>query len=129
VSEDTRNPVNALIAEYCEKRGIPVTEVSGSLLSDVSVLLGATHLVLASGTFGRTIVLLSDTVQHVYEFERSAWLYPLDEGVTHHRVVDVLGGYKDAVLTDNWDNTDEQRRLMVHYPATALSLRTLPATT
>ena len=124
VSEDTANPVHALITDYCEKSGIPLTPVSGDLLSDVSVLLGATHLVVSAGTFGRAMVLLSDTVRHVYEFEKSAWLYPLEPQVTLHRVVDTVAGYRDAVMAGNWDNSDEQRRLMAHYPKSAL--RVLP---
>ena len=121
VSEDTANPVHGLITDYCEEEGISLTPASGDLLSDVSVLLGATHLVVASGTFGRTIVVLSSRVKHVYEFEKSAWLYPLGAGVTLHRVVDTDGSYRNAVMSDNWDNTVEQRHLMANYPPSALS--------
>ncbi len=122
VSEDTANPVHGLITDYCEKNGIPLTPVSGDLLSDVSVLLGATHLVVSAGTFGRAMVLLSDKVRHVYEFEKSAWLYPLEPEVTLHRVVDTVAGYRDGVMAGNWDNSDEQLRLMAHYPKSALRL-------
>lgn len=125
VSEDTNNPVVDLIARYCDQRGIDLTQVSGSLLSDLSVLLGARHLVVASGTFGRTVVLLSEKVRHVYEFEKSAWLYPLDNEVTLHRVSDVVGEYRDSVMADNWDNTEQQRLLMVQYPSSSLRLDTI----
>ena len=116
VSEDTNNPVFDGLVSYCRDREIPCVTYSGDLLSDLHVLAGAKNLVVAAGTFGRAVIACSDEIEAVYEFEQTGFLYPLPSSVSHHRVVDVAGEYRQAVLSGNWKNTPEQKELMVSYP-------------
>ena len=112
VAEDDKNPVYGQLVSYLAEQGIPCERVSGDLLSDLHVLAGAQHLVVASGTFGRAVVVCSDEVRHVYEFEQTGVLYPLPSRVSLHRVVDrggrVSGESVVQKLAQHWraENSD-----------------------
>jgi len=122
VSEDRTNPVVDGLVEYCDVRKIPYEHQSSDLLSDLHALMAAKNLVVAAGTFGRAVILCSEEVQNVYEFENSGLLYPLSLGVTHHRVIDQAGEYLERVLSRNWKNSEEQRSLMMNYPESHLQI-------
>ncbi len=108
VSEDRRNPVVDGVVAYCHRHGIPCEHQSEDLLSDLHVLFGAANLVIAAGSFGRALIVCSEAIRNVYEFESTGFLYPLPPGVAHCRVVDYVGDYRKGILAGNWNNTEEQ---------------------
>ena len=108
------------LIEFCTERGIAVTTQSGSLRDDIFTLLGATALVAGRGSFIPQVVGLSPCVEDVYTYESGYGLALSREGVTTHRVIDVAGDYRTAVLSDNWRNTVAQRETMVRYPEDSL---------
>jgi hypothetical protein len=120
VHEDLRNPVLAPLLEGCRQRGLPVFEQSGSVQEDIAFLLRAQTLVAGRGTFVPAIAGLSRHAKEVFYFEDKFTLFPPVPGLRLTRVVDGKGDYVRQALSKNWANTQEQRDLMVTYPATNL---------
>ncbi|MDA9786875.1 hypothetical protein N9C74_02465 [Pontimonas sp.] len=120
VHQGTSMPTLQPLIEFCTERGIAVTTQSGSLRDDIFTLLGATALVAGRGSFIPQVVGLSPCVEDVYTYESGYGLALSREGVTTHRVIDVAGDYRTAVLSDNWRNTVAQRETMVRYPEDSL---------
>jgi len=122
VHQGTKMPVFEPLLLACQRRKIPVETQSESLMSDLSRLLTATTIVAGRGSFVPQIVGLSRCVKTVYTFESGFGLSVPKAGLTVHRVFDDAGTYRESVLSNNWRNTPEQRRLQVDYPIDALRL-------
>ena len=122
VHQGTQMPVFEPLLLACKRRKIPVETQSESLMSDLSRLLTATTIVAGRGSFVPQIVGLSRCAKTVYTFESGFGLSVPKAGLTVHRVVDDAGTYRQTVLSNNWRNTPEQRRIQVEYPIGSLRL-------
>lgn len=121
VSEDRLNPVHALIIEWCRKNEVTVEETGASLGEAIRVIMSASNLTSANGTFIPSLLFLSEGNKDVFCFQDS--VNPLLErkGLTIWCVRDVEGGYIQSVMSRNWSNSPSQRKLMVEYPKAFLS--------
>lgn len=124
VFQDSSNPVVAGIIEYCELRKISLVKQSSTDTEDVSLLLSASNLAGARGTFIPAIAGLSQYLRNVYFFEDKFTVLPRKEGLTTHQVIDVDGSYRQEVLSGNWKNSPFQRELMMNYPTSSLAIST-----
>ena len=120
VHQDDKNPVLAPLIEACHEQGLNVEKFSGSLVEDLTLLLGAHTIVAGRGTFIPAIVGLSDSIRTVYYFEDKFVLFPERPDVEITRVLDADGRYRNELLSNNWANSPEQRGLMVEYPLSHL---------
>lgn len=120
VHQDDKNPVLAPLIEACHEQGLNVEKFSGSLVEDLTLLLGAHTIVAGRGTFIPAIVGLSDSIRNVYYFEDKFVLFPERPDVEITRVLDADGRYRNELLSNNWANSPEQRGLMVEYPLSHL---------
>ena len=121
VFEDCGNPVISPLVQFVESLGIPLIRHSGSLESDLSVLLSARTLVAGIGTFMSGVVSISKNVKTIYGFERYANWGNVDLNVI--MVSDSKRDYVGSILTNNWRNTPEQRELMLTYPDENLAFK------
>jgi hypothetical protein len=127
VHQDLLNPVIPGIFSFCETLGIDVSSQSGTIQEDLTILLGATHLVAGRGTFAPAVAGLGKDCQEVFYFEDKCTMVPLRSDVRFVRVVDRDEGFTSAVLSRNWQNTPEQRALMLDYPASSLEICSAPS--
>lgn len=125
VHQDEKNPVLKPLLETCKTRGIPVTTHSGAVRDDIAELLRASTLVAGRGTFMPAVVGLSRNVKRVFYFHDKFSLHPPVADVELIRVTDAEGTYVRDVLSNNWENSDYQRDLMLHYPPSNLEFSTL----
>lgn len=121
VLEDQSNPVAPEIEALCQGLELPVFQFSGTLQEDLTVLLGATNLTAGRGTFIPAVAGLSANCVNLYFFEDKCSISPRPNHVKMHRVVDQTGYFRARLLSGNWENSVEQRALMVSYPVSALS--------
>lgn len=117
VHQDDSNPVITGILEECRMRSLKVHTQSSTLDEDLPVLLRARTLVAGRGTFIPAIVGLSDVASRVFFFEDKFALQPPKKGIRLHRISDKKGDYVRQVLSNNWENSPEQRAMMLSYPA------------
>ena len=120
VHQDDTNPLLAPLIEACHKQGLNVKTFSGSLVEDLTLLLGAHTIVAGRGTFIPALVGLSDTIRAVYYFEDKFVLFPEKPEIGITRVIDAHGLYRRELLSNNWANSPDQRALMVEYPLSHL---------
>lgn len=114
VFEDKGNVVIDPLIGFISGRGIPLRIHSGTLESDLSILMSAKTLVAGIGSFIPGVASISNNIKSVYGFERYAnW------GNGKLNVIlceDVAKDYVSAVMSKNWRNLPEQRSLMISYP-------------
>lgn len=122
VHEDFANPVLDGIVAASTALNIPITHQSGSVPEDIAVLMTARSLAAGRGTFVPAIVGLSRCVERVFFFEDKFSLFPDRETLDIQRIFDSGGDYVAAVLSHNWENSDEQRDLMLSYPVQNLTV-------
>jgi len=122
IHEDLLNPVIPRVLALCRELGMGVNTQSGTIQEDLAVLLGAQHLVAARGTFGPAVAGLAKYCEEVFYFEDKCNMIPQRSDVDFVRVVDRDGGFTSTVLSHNWQNTTEQRDLMLSYPASSLEI-------
>lgn len=120
VFEDRGNPVIGPLAEYAKHLGVEVETVSGSLKCDIEFLLRGKVLVAGRGSFMSGITTLSRHARKVYYFE-SLYNDWGKEEIDQVRIRDVGGAYLEKVLS-RWENTAEQRELMLRYPLDQIAL-------
>jgi len=120
VCEDNESPVLLPIAALCDSLGIEHFFQSGTLAEDLALLASATNLVVGRGTFAPAIVLLNMALEKVFFFEDRFDSKFVDPSTELVRVVDEQGTYRESVLQGGWVNSEEQRKLMVSYPTSAL---------
>ena len=108
------------IRDLCRKLKIEVKTQSGTVLEDIGTLLRAESIVAGRGTFVPAIANLSRYCTTVFFFEDKCNLIPRRSGIRLIRVADLEKNYKDAILSNNWQNTLEQREMMTSYPLSSL---------
>lgn len=122
VFQDHLNPVLDELVRLCKKRSIKCTSQSNSLKEDIESLAGAHTFVAGRGTFGPAIAGISPHLKKVYFFEDKFWVQPRRDGFELYRVFDSNGGYREKVLSGNWENRPDQLALMTSYPVSNLKL-------
>lgn len=120
VSEDDSNPAMAELVSALSRAGIAFRLESNTLLDDVRLLCGAETVVSSFGTFVWAAALISPFMKSLWFFHRFRSGGCLSRGIALHRVIDDGGDYVASMVQNNWRNTEEQRRLMVEYPAERL---------
>jgi hypothetical protein len=124
VFEDEANPVIASLREFLLEKKISFTEQCSDLRSDFRTILAAKNLVLAQGTLGQAMVLLSRNLERLITFGSAfSPQFPKSSAPQMIAVEDVKGDYKDQVMRGNWENSLEQRNLMMTYPSKFLALQ------
>jgi len=117
VFENRANPCIDAAEAWLKARRLEVVTQSSSLEEDLRVLLSARRLVIGAGTFGISVAILSTQLRRLYTFKSETWDYLRLPGVEMVQGVDVAGSYTTALLSHNWTASDEQRALMLSYPA------------
>lgn len=125
VHGDWENPVLGPLIEACEVRGRRAHLQSGLLPADMEVLLTGSTLVAGRGTFMPAVVGVSRFASKVFFFHDKFSVDPPVAGLEIIRIRDVEGTYVRDVLSNNWENSDYQRNLMLTYPQSNLELGTL----
>lgn len=125
VHGDWENPVLGPLIRACEVRGTPAHLQTGLLTADLEVLLTGSTLVAGRGTFMPAVVGLSRHVSRVYFFHDKFSVVPPVEGIDMIRVGDADGTYVRELLSNNWENSDHQRNLMLTYPQGNLEFSTV----
>ena len=125
VHGDWENPVLGPLIEACEVRGTPASLQTGLLPADMQVLLTGSTLVAVRRTFMPAVVGVSRRASKVFFFHDKFSVNPPVGGVEMIRVSDVEGTYVRDVLSDNWENSDYQRELMLTYPQSNLAFSAL----
>lgn len=120
VHQDESNPVLPGIRGLCGKLNIELRLQSGTVLEDIGTLLRAESIVAGRGTFVPAVANLSRYCTTVFFFEDKCNLIPRRSGIRLIKVTDRDKHYKDAILTNNWQNTPEQREMMTSYPLSSL---------
>lgn len=135
VYEDRQNPCVGAFIEYLNARGIEHRAVSGPLEDDVAELLGARVICQSFGTFTESVLCLSEHAVAAYAFREVAAFgghnkppgcgvqeLLLKRGVALHVIKDVGPHY---LARDTWDNSKEQRDVMLSFPESALIVERL----
>jgi hypothetical protein len=125
VHGDWENPVLGPLINACEGRGTPVQLQTGLLPADLEVLLTGSTLVAGRGTFMPAVVGVSRHASRVYFFHDKFSVDPPVEGIDMIRVSDKEGTYVRDVLSNNWENSEYQRDLMLTYPQSNLEFSTV----
>lgn len=124
VFEDEANPVIANLREYLVEKKISFAEQSSDVRSDFKTILAAKNLVLAQGTLGQAMVLLSGNLEKLITFgSASSPRFPKSSAPKAIAVKDAKGDYTDLVMRGNWENSPEQLNLMVTYPSEFLAFQ------
>ena len=122
VSEDRGNPNWPLIAEWCRLHDVHLTLAGSEVIEALNNLVMADNLVLSRGTFAPAAILLASHAKRLFYFgDRPDTLIC---SATHEvwQVQDRGGRYTSSLLSKNWVNSEEQRRLMVDYPESDVSI-------
>lgn len=122
VHQDQENPVLLGLQRLCIDLKLTIATQSGTLIDDIGILMQAETLVAGRGTFVPGVANLSPNCKRVIYFEDKCNLSPQKSGLELTRVIDLEGKYKEAVLSNNWGNSIEQRELMLGYPVSSLKM-------
>ncbi len=119
VFEDKSNPIIDPLIDFAKQRCSRVEEVSGDIRSDIEYLLRAKTLVVGGGTFLPAIAAMSRNLTTVYSFLGNfvTWGNP---NISCTIVGDKQDVYSSEILSNNWQNTESQRKLMLEYPMDTL---------
>lgn len=126
VYENLANPVIPKIRNLAELRGIQCVASSGSFTEDLAILLSAKTLVTGGGTLADAIILLSPNIERWISFGINPRTFfearTLDSVVS---VFDTSGRYSNEILSGRWQNSSEQRELMLNFQACDLEISEL----
>lgn len=120
VYENRLNPVIDALEAHLSAHAIPFTVQSGSIVEDTAALVNGRHLVFGFGTLGPAICYLSDSVETVVSFA-NGYDHKFREIPTVKNVVEVTDA-GDYIRPGGWNNSPEQRRVMIEYPESNLRL-------
>ena len=123
VFENKSNPIINPLIRYCDGRDIEVEISSSSFKSDVERLMGAECLVCGWGTFAPVVANLGGNLKKVYTFNKYPPLIDIPN-VEFIKILDRKGTYSEKILSRNWENSPEQRSLMISYPEDYLCFET-----
>lgn len=128
LAEDMSNPVTLPLLAFLRDRHIPVVlRASQPLKQDLGIMLAAKTLVLANGTFGHAVTMLSPSLERLFHFRRSTsaridiGTYVPNNVVAHIADVDE-GSY---INIGDWRNSDAQNELMLQLEAKNLRWSTV----
>lgn len=123
VFESDLNPVIRGLKGWLRQHNIPCDLQSSSFSEDLAVLLRARSLVLARGTLGPALTLLSSNLKTVTVFgSQDVNRFMKKSAPRVLRVVDKVGDYESVVVKD-WRNTRAQRDFMLSYPQDHLGVK------
>lgn len=122
VHQGTKMPVLLPLIQHCETLAIPLRLQAGSLREDVDTILKAEVLVAGRGSFIPQLAGLSSCLREIYTYESGFGMAIPKKNVQTWTVSDKTGAYRQEILSNNWRNTQAQRRLMIEYPAENLVL-------
>ncbi|MCJ2071054.1 discoidin domain-containing protein [Methylobacterium sp. J-030] len=114
VYENRMNPVIDALEEHLTAREIPFSVQSGTIVDDTRALVNGRHLVFGFGTLGPAICYLSETVETLVSFA-NGYDHKFQEIPTVKNVIEVFDA-GDYIKPGGWNNSPEQRRMMVEYP-------------
>ncbi len=120
VYENRLNPVIDALEAHLSAHAISFTVQSGSIVEDTAALVNGRHLVFGFGTLGPAICYLSDSVETVVSFA-NGYDHKFREIPTVKNVVEVTDA-GDYIRPGGWNNSPEQRRVMIEYPESNLRL-------
>jgi hypothetical protein len=120
VYEDDLNPVIPKLQAHLESLSITYSVHSGGLRSDLQLLLSARQLVTGKGTFGQALLVLSPHIERWYAFGEGKERFPTSRRRSVVSITDRDGGY--AAPLGCWENSPNQRDLMLKYSASNLVL-------
>ena len=122
VFENHANPIIAPLIEFSKNICSKVNIINSDLKSDIECLLKAKTLVVSRGSFASGISVLSLNLKTVFYFDS---LYDTwgNCNITAHKCSDKLGNYKNDILSNNWENSESQQKLMLEYPVSAMCIR------
>lgn len=124
VFEDRSNPVIGRLIEHLEDKGLDYSLQSESFETDLSVLLAARTLVTAQGTLTESLLLLSPHLDTWISFSHEPHVYFRRRPIARRvEISDADGEYSRFLLDGNWQNSPEQRDMMLNYPLENLSVR------
>ncbi len=125
ITEGTLNPVVSVLIEELAVAGHRVLfRLNYDLKSDLNILLNSSRMVFANGSFGIALAMLSEKIREGYFFRINGTgsLAPigdyLGDEITKHIIIDDDNAYTPFGI---WQNSPEQRSLMLDFPEDKLS--------
>lgn len=115
IAEDDTNPCFRPIIDHCRSLGLPFS-VKGKYFREALVEISQSQfLVFSAGTFCPAICWLAPKDRTIFRFGNSIpEPFPL-RNATYLDVLDSYGEYIARVMSSNWENSREQRELMLFY--------------
>ncbi len=120
VYENSLNPVIPKLQARLDSLSIAYSIHSGDLRSDLQLLLSARQLVTGKGTFGQALLVLSPHIERWYHFGEGKERFPTSRRRSVVAITDRDGDYVSVL--GHWENSPNQRELMLSYPASNLEL-------
>lgn len=120
VYEDLASPIISVLSDHLQSEGVEVVHQSGTLVEDFRVLLSARRLIVGVSTLINVVIALSPRLSELHLFGDQVDLRPPGAAIRLHRTIDRSGFYVNSLQKDKWRNDEEQRRLMLTYPADQL---------
>lgn len=126
VFENKLNPVIDEVERFLCSSSINYRiQSSSNLRDDLQCLVSAKALVIGNGTFAHGVICLNKNIQCLYTFNKPfpKSLLPEEtrQSATCKVVSDKKGEYTKHILSNNWENTSDQRHLMLSYKEDYLS--------
>lgn len=119
VFQDRENPIVDALEARLDSSIHTFEMYSGTVEEDAEQVLNARYLVLARSTFTSALALMANGIQAAYTFHMP---FRLDELRYHLPVLHVMHDLHDKyICPGEWQNTSEQRQLMIEYPGEHLA--------
>lgn len=115
IAEDDTNPCLGPIVDHCRTLGLPLTVQGKDFRDALEEISQSQFLVFSAGTFCSAICWLAPKERTIFRFGNSfSESFPL-RNATYLDVRDSYGEYIAKVMSSNWENSREQRELMLTY--------------
>ena len=121
VSEDAKNPVVALIENWCLQHEIPILNSGDSFPAALHAISKGRYLVSSTGTFLPAIAFLAGGERVLFQFHVEPSPFVCKKTTSVRVVKDHSEHYVKSVMSHNWENSEIQKSLMVSYPRDNLS--------
>jgi|GEM_PF-709130 FkbM family methyltransferase len=129
VIQDRNNPVVTEFEQWLNSRSISYQVIDGLFMEAVQTMLAAHVMISSYGSVVEMISMLSDCLHTIYAFKGFGRWAEREFG--GHGNYEYLGGAKTIyemqeqspyIQPGSWQDSPDQRRLMIHYPASVSSL-------
>lgn len=121
VFEDRRNPVIDPLEAFLVENSISYTCQSGSVVEDISAIANSRYMAFGYGTFGPAVCHFSEEIDTVFNFvPEGGQRFPRIPNI--RRIIDVVDGSGDYIRVGAWQNSENQRALMVDHPTDKLNM-------